>query len=225
MMPHHLAKVTFVKQTHSYLHFSLMDFPFLSESRVLCVCEGHVVVLSALSTGSAQNSCKMWMILGIYEFSSWKEETFLSSFRHPLRRKEKSSVYTAIRYLWAHIIRMCYCWQWGAGLRELLAFESGCMAQCSALLSSPCHLDRALNVMVKFAQLGNEHVRWSRLDNEADWFRKGAGDRKSCQSQAGEMAQWVKCLLPKWRDGVWIPSTNTGHLGGRDRDSRNKLAS
>lgn len=55
-----------------------------------------------------------------------------------------------------------------AGLRELLAFESGCMAQCSALLSSPCHLDRPLNVMVKFAQLGNEHVRWSLPDNEAD---------------------------------------------------------
>lgn len=109
MMPHHLAKVTFIKQTHSYLHFSLMDFPFLLESRVLCVCEGHVIVLTALSTGGAQNSCKMWMILGIYEFSPWKEETFLSSFRHPLRRKEKSSVYTAIRYLWAHIIRMCYC--------------------------------------------------------------------------------------------------------------------
>lgn len=56
----------------------------------------------------------------------------------------------------------------GAGLRELLALESGCMAQCSALLSSPCHLNRLLNVMVKFAQLGNEHVCWSQPDNEAD---------------------------------------------------------
>ena len=48
-----------------------------------------------------------------------------------------------------------------AGLRELLALRSGGMAQCSALLSSPCHLDRVLNVMVEFAQLGNEHARWS----------------------------------------------------------------
>lgn len=92
MMPNHLAKVTFIKRTHSWLHCNYTDFSFLLENRVLCVSEGHVIVLTALSTGGTQNSCKMWMILGIHEFSPWKEETFLSSFRHPLRRKEKPSV-------------------------------------------------------------------------------------------------------------------------------------
>lgn len=89
------------------------------------------------------------------------------------------------------------------------------MAQCSALLSSPCHLDRPLNVMVKFAQLGNEHVRWSRPNNETELGREQVVENHAKVKLGKWLSELSVCCLtggmpfgsPAPTQGTWEAET------------------
>lgn len=136
-----------------------------------------------------QHSGQMWMMFGISEFSP-RGETFRhsslpvdihsegqrnSSVLATIHQVPMSLYHLNVSLLGIRALVSGKPWLWNQDTR---------MVQCCALLSPACNLDRPLNLMIKFAQWGNEHGHWSQPDDAAQWVRKERSDIKSWQSQS-----------------------------------------
>lgn len=90
MVLSHLAKATFIQQTHCYPYVMFTVFPFRFRKLELHVPLMATWQFTALYCSGGQHSGKMWILFGISEFSLLGEgiQTLPSSFWHPFRRKE-----------------------------------------------------------------------------------------------------------------------------------------